>query len=99
LVVLTIHGKKRFEVLAVVLLRIQVFWNVTLCHWVSASHPFRKLCCYHLQRYSVHAFFMDWLPLKMKVTSSSKLQEPLTQRQSVTHPQYMTAYKLRTSFF
>jgi hypothetical protein len=25
----------RFEVLTAVLLRIQVFWDVTLCHWVS----------------------------------------------------------------
>jgi hypothetical protein len=27
----------RFEVLTMVLLRIQDFWDVTLCHWAAAS--------------------------------------------------------------
>src|SRR5215510_902131 len=39
----------RYEVLGVVLLTIQVFWNQTLCYWVSSSIHFERSCCLHLE--------------------------------------------------
>jgi hypothetical protein len=38
------------EILTVALRRIQVFWDVMLCHWVSGVRCFEGLSCLHLQR-------------------------------------------------
>jgi hypothetical protein len=43
----------RFEVLIAVLLKIQVFWFVTLCRWESNSGRFERPCCRHLQDQTV----------------------------------------------
>jgi len=43
----------RFVFLAAVLLKVQVFWDVTLCHWANISPTFRKYCCLYLQRKAV----------------------------------------------
>jgi len=32
-----------------IVLRIQVFWDVMLCFWVSSSQNFEVLWCIHLQ--------------------------------------------------
>jgi len=37
------------EILTVALRKIQVFWDVILCHWVSGFHCFEGLLCLHLQ--------------------------------------------------
>jgi len=39
----------RFQVLTVVLLRIQVFWDVALCCWVSGSQHLKGTWCLHRQ--------------------------------------------------
>ena len=39
----------RFEVLSAVLLRIQVFSDVTLLHWAHISKHFERSYCLHLQ--------------------------------------------------
>ena len=39
----------RFQVLATLLLKIQVFWDVTLCHGVSSLWCFKESWCLHLQ--------------------------------------------------
>jgi len=36
------------EILKVALRKIQVFWDVMLCHWVSGFHCFEGLLCLHL---------------------------------------------------
>jgi hypothetical protein len=43
----------RFEVLTAVLLKIQVFWFVTLCRWASNSGRFERPWCRYLQDQSV----------------------------------------------
>jgi hypothetical protein len=53
----------RFELLSGLLLKNQVLWDVTLCHWVNTSQPFYGLYCLRLQGY---AFFLDCLSLKKK---------------------------------
>jgi len=37
----------RFEVLTAVMLKIQVFWDVTLCHWVSGCQCSEEPYCLH----------------------------------------------------
>jgi len=34
------HNLVRFAFIAAVLLRIPIFWNMTLCRWVSSSRQF-----------------------------------------------------------
>jgi hypothetical protein len=43
----------RFEVLTAVLLKIQVFWFMTLCRWASNSGRFERPWCRHLKDQAV----------------------------------------------
>jgi len=39
----------RYQAVAVMLQRIHVLWDMTLCRWVSGSRYFRGSWCCHLQ--------------------------------------------------
>jgi hypothetical protein len=45
----------RFEFLTAMLLRIQDFWDMTLCHVVSGSQHFEGSWCIHLDRSCSHS--------------------------------------------
>jgi hypothetical protein len=49
LVLLVTAISVRFEVLKVLLLKIQVFSDMTLCHWAGSSRCSEGLWCLHLQ--------------------------------------------------
>jgi len=39
----------RFKVFRAVLLKIPIFWDVTLCHWVNINRSFEESFCLHLE--------------------------------------------------
>ena len=43
----------RFEVFIALLLKIRVFWDVTLCRWVSCSGHFEGSQCHHVTVHTV----------------------------------------------
>jgi hypothetical protein len=66
----------RTEVLTVVLLKIWVFWDVTVCHWASNSWCLEEPWCLHLQGQAVQ------VSLKMEALQSFKTSittHPVTQ--------------------
>lgn len=62
----------RSEALRATLKKLRVLWDVTPSRCVTPWR-FKGSCHLQLQRYSVHAE-LDWSPLKMKATRSSKTQ-------------------------
>jgi hypothetical protein len=54
-------SQRVLEVLTAVLLKIQVFWDVTLCPWLSSSRSFEGL---HLQ--GEVQIFLDCFALKVE---------------------------------
>lgn len=66
-----------------VLLRIHIFWVVTLWCWMSSSHHFEGSCHLHRQCQTVQ-LVLDCLTLKMKLPWSFQIVENTMQWQSVT---------------
>lgn len=58
-----------------VLLRLQVFWDVTVCFWVSAFRCFEELCRLHLQRKVAEEVF-GLFPLNMITPIASHPKSP-----------------------
>ena len=53
----------RFEIFIAVLLRIQVFLDMTLCHWAWGSWHFDKMLCLCLQGSSSPRAFIEYFPM------------------------------------
>lgn len=66
-----------------VLLRIHIFWGVTLWCWMSSSHHFKGWSHLHRQRQTVQLVF-DCLTLKKKLLWPFGIVENTMQWQSVT---------------
>jgi hypothetical protein len=77
-----VHHFHYIYVLISVLSKIQVFWNVPLCHWVRGFWLF-IVCVAFIFKSNLSPFFTDWLPLK-KDYNPSKCQEPSSHQQSTT---------------
>lgn len=64
---------------------IQIFWDVSPCHWVSSSWYFRGSQCLHLQRWSSPKFGLELLiPWKKNTQCSLKRLWP-TQPRTLYH--------------
>lgn len=66
----------RYEVLGVMLLEIQVFWNQTLCYWVSSSIQFERSWCLHLEG---QAGYWTLRPWRWRGSDPSQCQKVPTQ--------------------
>jgi hypothetical protein len=70
----------RSEVLTVLLLKIQGFWQVMLCQWMSSSQCFARL--QYLYHYGHAVLWMQ----KWRHYDSSKCWEVLIQQHNITTP-------------
>ena len=84
-VVYSLETAVRFEILAAVLLKKQIIWNVMLCCWMFGSWWFKEKMFLHVQCQAVRAFHscLDCLTLKMKAPWSLRCQKPLTQQHNI----------------
>ena len=73
----------RFEVITGVLLRMEVFWDMTLCHWASGFWYFTGLWGLHFEGTS-GPVYLDSLVLKTRELWSFKTSGHLSQEHSIT---------------
>jgi len=66
----------RYEILGVVLLTIQMFWNQTPCYWVSSSIHFERSWCLHLEG---QAGYWTLRPWRWRGCDPSQCQKAPTQ--------------------
>jgi len=64
----------QLEVLTVVLLKTPVFWDVTLCHWVSSPQNFEGSLCLHRQVVTLAPTNMVFNPRRLVLSTEENFK-------------------------
>jgi hypothetical protein len=76
----------RLKVLPVLFLRLQLFWDMTICHWTSLSPPFDGTYCFHINGPTVPEHCLKlWLVLLVTLCQATVYNTALVYLLHVTN--------------